>query len=294
MGVWQTVRYFLVGLYKRFMNDDVGALAAESTYYLILALVPFMIFVVNAVLFFMAPQINVIIDLLQYLPQDFAVTLEANVYRIIAGRSSIWMFAGLIAAIWSGAQSIEVMIRAADKAISNDRNKQSWLTVKAKSIFFTLLITFAMILSLGITVFGNAVVYALDYYFALPAVFLQTWDLLKYTIPFGTLVLTLAIFYRYATHQYRTGWIRAAAASLIVTSFWLLLTMGYSYYVLNVSHMGITYGSLIGLVVLFIWFHLAAMVIILGSEFIATWKDFDRWRYPQRKESGAGAAKEGK
>ena len=276
------------------MNDDVGALAAESTYYLILALVPFMIFVVNAVLFFMAPQINVIIDLLQYLPQDFAVTLEANVYRIIAGRSSIWMFAGLIAAIWSGAQSIEVMIRAADKAISNDRNKQSWLTVKAKSIFFTLLITFAMILSLGITVFGNAVVYALDYYFALPAVFLQTWDLLKYTIPFGTLVLTLAIFYRYATHQYRTGWIRAAAASLIVTSFWLLLTMGYSYYVLNVSHMGITYGSLIGLVVLFIWFHLAAMVIILGSEFIATWKDFDRWRYPQRKESGAGAAKEGK
>ncbi len=276
------------------MNDDVGALAAESTYYLILALVPFMIFVVNAVLFFMAPQINVIINLLQYLPQDFAVTLEANVYRIIAGRSSIWMFAGLIAAIWSGAQSIEVMIRAADKAISNDRNKQSWLTVKAKSIFFTLLITFAMILSLGITVFGNAVVYALDYYFALPDVFLQTWDLLKYTIPFGTLVLTLAIFYRYATHQYRTGWVRAAAASLIVTSFWLLLTMGYSYYVLNVSHMGITYGSLIGLVVLFIWFHLAAMVIILGSEFIATWKDFDRWRYPQRKESGAGAAKEGK
>lgn len=276
------------------MNDDVGALAAESTYYLILALVPFMIFVVNAVLFFMAPQINVIINLLQYLPQDFAVTLEANVYRIIAGRSSIWMFAGLIAAIWSGAQSIEVMIRAADKAISNDRNKQSWLTVKAKSIFFTLLITFAMILSLGITVFGNAVVYALDYYFALPAVFLQTWDLLKYTIPFGTLVLTLAIFYRYATHQYRTGWVRAAAASLIVTSFWLLLTMGYSYYVLNVSHMGITYGSLIGLVVLFIWFHLAAMVIILGSEFIATWKDFDRWRYPQRKETGAGAAKEGK
>lgn len=280
MGVWQTVRFFLIGMYKRFMNDDVGALAAETTYYFILALVPFMIFVVNAVLFFMAPQINFIIQLLQYLPQDLAVALENNVYRIIAGRSSIWMFAGLLVSIWSAAQGIDVMIRASDKAISNDRNKQSWFTVKAKSILFTLLITFAMLLALGITVFGNAVVYALDYYFAFPRVFLETWDLLKYTIPFGTLVLTLAIFYRYATHQYRTKWIRAAAASLVVTAFWLLLTMGYSYYVLNVSHMGLTYGSLIGLVVLFIWFHLAAMVIIMGSEFIATWKDYDRWIHP--------------
>ena len=35
--------------------------------------------------------------------------------------------------------------------------------------------------------------------------------------------------------------------------------------------MGLTYGSLIGLVVLFIWFHLAAMVIIAGGELIETW-----------------------
>ena len=157
---------------------------------------------------------------------------------------------------------------------------QSWITVKAKSILFTMLITFAMLLSLGVTVFGNAVVYALDYYFTLPDVFLQTWDRLKYTIPFGNLVLTLSVFYRYAAHRYRTKWSRAVSASVIVTAFWLLLTAGYSYYVLNISHMGLTYGSLIGLVVLFIWFHLAAMVIIMGGEFIATWKDFDRFMHP--------------
>lgn len=290
MGIRDTVKFFVLGLYNRFMNDDVGALAAETTYYFILGLVPFMIFVVNAVLFFMAPQIGFIIQLLQYLPHDLAVSLEANVYRIIEGRSSIWLFAGLAAAIWSGAQGVDVVIRATDKAISNDRNQQSWLAVKAKSILFTLLITFAMLLSLGITVFGNAVVYALDYYFTLPDVFLRTWDNLKYTIPFVNLMITLAVFYRYATHRYRTKWVRAAAASVIVTAIWLLLTMGYSYYVLNVSQMGITYGSLIGLVVLFIWFHLAAMVIIMGSEFIATWKDYDRFQHPApRADAGTPA-----
>lgn len=280
VGIWGTIKFFVLGLYRRFMDDDVGALSAESTYYFILALVPFMIFVVNAILFFMAPQISVIIQLLQYLPHDLAVALEGNVYRIIEGRSSIWLFAGLAVSVWSAAQGVDVFIRASDKAISNDRNQQSWITVKAKSILFTMLITFAMLLSLGVTVFGNAVVYALDYYFTLPDVFLQTWDRLKYTIPFGNLVLTLSVFYRYAAHRYRTKWSRAVSASVIVTAFWLLLTAGYSYYVLNISHMGLTYGSLIGLVVLFIWFHLAAMVIIMGGEFIATWKDFDRFMHP--------------
>lgn len=284
MGVWGTVKFFCFGLYKRYMNDDVGALAAETTYYLILGLVPFMIFIVNAILFFMAPQISFIIHMLQYLPHDLAVALESNIYRIIEGRSSVWLFIGLAAALWSGAQGIDVVIRAADKAISNDRNRQNWFVVKAKSLLFTLLIAFAMILSLGITVFGNAVVYALDYYFTIAPLFLKTWDLLKYLIPFTNLVLTLSVFYRYAAHRYRTHWIRAVLASFIVTTLWLVLTAGYSYYMLNVSHMGLTYGSLVGLVALFLWFHLAAMVIIIGGEFIATWKDYDRFQYPEEPD----------
>ena len=280
MGIQKTVKFFVLGLTKRFMADDVSALAAETTYYLILGLVPFMIFLVNAILFFMAPQISVVMQLLSYLPSDFAVALEGYVYRIIAGRSSIWLVLGLALALWSGAQGIDVVIRSTDKAMSNDRNRQSWITVKAKSLLFTLLIVFAMVLSLGITVFGNAVVYALDYYFTLPSMFLHTWNMLKYAVPFLTLVLTLAVFYRYATHRYRTKWSRAFTASVLVTAVWLLLTGGYSYYILNLSSMGLTYGSLIGLLVLFIWFHLAAMVIIMGGEFIATWKDYDRFMHP--------------
>lgn len=288
MGIQKTVKFFVLGLTKRFMADDVSALAAETTYYLILGLVPFMIFLVNAILFFMAPQISVVMHFLSYLPSDFAAALEGYVYRIIAGRSSIWLILGLVAALWSGAQGIDVVIRSTDKAMSNDRNRQSWITVKAKSLLFTLLIVFAMVLSLGITVFGNAVVYALDYYFTLPAMFLYIWNMLKYVVPFLILVLSLAVFYRYATHRYRTAWVRAFTASVLVTLVWLLLTGGYSYYILNLSSMGLTYGSLIGLLVLFIWFHLAAMVIIMGGEFIATWKDYDRFMHPVLRKPADG------
>ena len=154
-GYGQKLLYLIKRLVMRYIGDDVGALAAETTYYLILGVIPFLIFMVNSILFFAAPQIHTIIELLQYLPQDMAVSMEHNIYRILSQRSSIWLIGGLIAAVWSASQGVDVIIRSIDKVFFTDRNKQSWLIVKTKSIVFTLMISFVMILSLGLMVFGH-------------------------------------------------------------------------------------------------------------------------------------------
>lgn len=265
--------YLFRKLVQRYMRDDVGALAAETTYYLILGVIPFLIFFVNAILFFAAPQIHTIIKWLQYLPSDIAVNMKYHIDKVIAQRSSLWLFIGLFASIWSASQGIDIIIRAVDKVFFTDRNKQSWFIIKMKSIVCTLLLSFAIILSLGLMVFGNGAVYALHYYFTFPTVILKLWTLLKYVIPFAILVISLCFFYRFAPEKQIASWRLILGTSLIVTVFWLLLTAGYSYYMLHFSHMGITYGSLIGLVVLFIWFHLTSIVIIMGGEFIMAWHE---------------------
>lgn len=62
-------------LYQRYMDDDVGMLAAAATYYLILAMVPFLIFLFNIVLFVAASQIDTVLRYMQYLPGDVPATL---------------------------------------------------------------------------------------------------------------------------------------------------------------------------------------------------------------------------
>lgn len=94
--------YFIKCLIKRYIDDDVGSFASEASYCFILGLIPFMIFLVNCILFFAAPQLDTILDLLQYLPAQFAASMEENIARIIAGRSTIWLFAGLGGAVWTG------------------------------------------------------------------------------------------------------------------------------------------------------------------------------------------------
>ncbi len=260
-------------LVRRFLDDDVSASAAESTYYFILGLVPFMIFLANAMLFFAAPQVEFILRLLTYLPHEVAMTIEGHMYRILQARSSLWMLVGLGTALWTSSQGVDTLIRAMDRAFFGNRNKQSYVIVKAKSMVFTVLITFAMIISLGLIVFGNAMVYGAMMYFEIPALFLQLWTLAKYGIPFAAIALSLAAFYQWAPAGRRHDWPYVIAASFLMTFLWLGLTAAYGYYMTHISSMGITYGSLIGLIVLFVWFHLTAEVIILGGEGIMAWKE---------------------
>ena len=283
--------FFIKRLIQRFNDDNVTALAAEATYYFILGLIPFMIFLVNSMLFFAAPQIHVIMSLLSYLPDDVAVAMEANILRIIQARSSIWLFIGLAGALWTSSQGVDTLIRSTDLAVYGDRNRQSYIRVNAKSIIFTLFISFAMILSLGLIVFGNAVVYAIAYYFHVPEILLKLWTVVKFGIPFVIIAFSLAVFYEYAPAGRRSDWRRVITSAFLVTSIWIALTAAYGYYILHVSSMGLTYGSLIGLVVLFIWFHLAAMVIIAGGELIVTWDETVERSSLEGSEDSEGSAR---
>lgn len=266
--------YFIKCLIKRYIDDDVGSFASEASYCFILGLIPFMIFLVNCILFFAAPQLDTILDLPQYLPAQFAASMEENIARIIAGRSTIWLFAGLGGAVWTASQGTAVLVRGMDKIFFQDKNIQSWLKVSLKACFFTIFLVFAMILSLTLIVFANAVIFLVqDYIMELPSVFWQVWRPSRYAIPFVVMSLSLSAFYRYAPNRYITKWTRIIPASFLVAAALLFLTAGYGYYILHISGMGVTYGSLIGLIFLFLWIHLAVQIILAGGAVIMAWED---------------------
>lgn len=246
--------YFIKCLIKRYIDDDVGSFASEASYCFILGLIPFMIFLVNCILFFAAPQLDTILDLLQYLPAQFAASMEENIARIIAGRSTIWLFAGLGGAVWTASQGTAVLVRGMDKIFFQDRNIQSWLKVSLKACFFTIFLV-------------------QDYIMELPSVFWQVWRPSRYAIPFVVMSLSLSAFYRYAPNRYITKWTRIIPASFLVAAALLFLTAGYGYYILHISGMGVTYGSLIGLIFLFLWIHLAVQIILAGGAVIMAWED---------------------
>lgn len=268
--------HFLKRLIERFLDDDISALSAESTYYFILGLIPFLIFFANALLFFAVPQVEWLLRLLHYLPDDVAMAMQGNIYRILQARSSLWMVVGLAGALWTASQGVDTLIRGMDHIFYGNRNTQSYVMVKGKSLVFTVMLSLAMIVSLVLMVFGNALVYGLAGYFAIPDIFLDIWVMAKYGIPFVMIVFSLAGFYYLAPAGHHRSWRKILLSAFLTTFLWIGVNSAYGYYVLHISSMGFAYGSLIGMIVLFLWFHLTAMVILLGGEIMMAWEEWEK------------------
>lgn len=269
------IKFFLIGTTKRFYRDNGLSISAEATYFMIMGFFPFMIFFANVILFFMASQLPMILHLLTYLPTEIEAVLVDNIHRIFEARSTIWMAVGLLTGLWASAQGVQVMIQSSDQAFHEDRNKQNWFILKFKSMLFMIFLVLSIIISLGLTVFGNALVYGMRHIFDLPSIFFTLWDWAKYGLPFTSLITTLTFFYRFSPCTYRPKWSRTFLISILVTAIWLIATSAYSYYMLHISAIGVTYGSLVGLIALFIWFRLIAIAIIIGNEILMTWNDLD-------------------
>jgi len=60
-------------------------------------------------------------------------------------------------------------------------------------------------------------------------------------------------------------WSWLAPGTIFATTLWLAASLGFRYYVINVTHYTETYGALGGAMVLLLWFYISGFVLLLGA-----------------------------
>jgi len=272
--LWETLYFF----YQRFTDYHRIAswfdMASGTTYYFLLGFLPFLVFTVNLMLFVMAAQVDAIYGVAaHYLPERMAGPLMSDITRIMASRSSLWMWVTGLFSLYSFVQGLVILTRATDsldyaQTENIARDNRHNVLVYAKGIIFTFGLMVVIFLSLGLPVFGNSLVYYLNESSHFPAFFLWLWNFLRVFLPFVVLVVWLTFFYIFAPHSYTPPFRQALITALLVTCLWLAVTGIYGWFMTLIPSMGIAYGSLFGLFALFVWFKFIVSFIIYGIEFI--------------------------
>ena len=75
----------------------------------------------------------------------------------------------------------------------------------------------------------------------------------------------LAVAYRLGVTGDEPGWTWTAPGSVLALVLLVLVTVGLNVYVTHFGSYNATYGALAGIVVLLLWFHLAALIVIVGA-----------------------------
>lgn len=256
-------------LLTRIQENEVTALAAQSTYYLILSFFPFLIFLITLISYTPLLQEEMIYELRPFLPEQVFEMIIDNVRKIMEMNRRTLMSTGMFVTLFLASNGVAAILRGINKAY-RDSEKRSFWKVRGMALILTLVLALIILMSLLLLVFGQIIgTYVFDL-FGLPDLFRQAWEWARIAASLASLILVFTLFYKVSPQQ-KVTLMESLPGAVFTTLSWILLSYGFAYYVNNFGNYNVTYGSIGAIIVLLTWLYLSSIVILLGGE-INAWR----------------------
>lgn len=255
----------------RFLKERFFDQAAQTAYYLLLSLFPFLLFLLSLLSLFPVNEEMLLTFLRPFAPEQSFTLIEMNIHTLLAKGDGKVLYASLGAAFWVSSIAVQSLARSLDLANGNVRRYAFW-KVLIRDLGITLLFMLVIPLSLLLPIIENALRKVIMYYDTIEEWqgWLYIWPNVKWGL--GTLFLFLffALFYKVLP----TGRMRfkeALPGAFFSAIGWQLFSFVFGGYVSNVDYTRL-YGQLSGIILLVIWFYFTAVIILLSGLLNAEWR----------------------
>ena len=251
-------------LIERIKENEVTALAAQSTYYLILSFFPFLIFVITVISYTPLLDEAVILRLRPFMPEEAFNLVMRNVEQMLGARRGTLMSTGMLTTIFIASNGIAAMMRGVNKAYRSSENRPFW-KVRGLAIIFTLALTLLIVLSLLTLVFGELIGNYVFEWAGISEFFKDVWDLTRIALTLLIMVLVFSSFYKFSP-SISVRMKKTIPGAIFSTIGWILLSFGFAYYVNHFGQYTVTYGSIGAIIILLMWLYLSSIVALVGAE----------------------------
>lgn len=251
--------YFIV----KVKNDDIFAQGAQLAYYLVLAFFPFLIFLITLIGFSNLNAREVLIGLEAILPESVFVLTASIVEEVITNQNTGLLGVSILLMTWTASSGFRAVIKGVNKAYEIKENRSF-----IKRILIAIISTFALaimiILSLALLVFGNVIGRLIESNINYEII-IYLWNLSRYIFIVIIMVLIFMMIYRYAPAK-RVKWRSVVPGAVFTTIGWIIVSLGFSYYIDNFGNYSRLYGSLGAVFALMTWIYITSIIFTLGVE----------------------------
>jgi membrane protein len=244
--------------------------AAALAYYSFLAVFPALLFVVSVASFLPIQHlVDQVVDLLgRFAPADVVTIAREQLLQITHQPDGRLLALSLGGAIWSTSSGMAALIGTLNQAqhISEGR---SWWRVRTTAIVLTIALGFFMMVSFTLAVVGPTAVEHVADWLGLGAFFTLWWQIVRWPAAFGLAVTAIGTVYHFAPDGRREFvWITPGAVT--ATVLWLLVSLGFKWYVFEFGNYQKTYGAIGGVMVALLWCYFSGLAMLLGAHLNAT------------------------
>lgn len=250
---------------RKFSKDNMGTFAAALAYHTLLALFPFLIFLIALLGFLNIPGFfGWILEQAELLlPEQSLAQVEAVVGQLQQKNGGLLSF-GIIGTLWVASTGVQAIMHALNTAYDVEQPRPVWRRIPL-SIAYTIGLAILLILAAGLLLIGPQIMTWLASRVGWGDLVVKLWAWLRW--PAAVILTTLAVALIYAVAPNRDQPFRLLSPGAVVAVvLWVVASQAFSYYIANFGSYGATYGSLGAVIVLLLYFFISAAVLLFGAE----------------------------
>lgn len=245
--------------------DDVLGLAAQLSYYFLLALVPAFVCVL-ALTSFLPPNFlqDMVVSISGFAPPDVVQILREQLTDIASGSHSGVFTFGLLMALWSSSAAMVSITSALNRAYDIEEARP-WWKVRLVAIALTVGVAVFVVVAFGLIMVGPTLADRVASSIGLGPAFALAWKVLQWPVVFALIAGGIGLVYYFAPDADQ-DWEWITPGAVLATILWLVASLAFKFYVSNFANYNESYGSLGGVIVLMLWFYISALAVLVGAE----------------------------
>lgn len=247
------------------MSEDlISVYAAQASFYIIIASVPFLMLLLALTQFIIPVDFDKVMTLLNtFLPSG----MRGIAYRALSElfvKSSSVLSLSAIAALWTASKGSAAISRGV-RHVYNSSDSLSFIKSIFWSAVYTVIFMAMILLSLIILVFGSTIIEFLSVHFEwLQGVF-GLFERLKAVVFLVVLCLFFAFVYRSLSGK-KIPFSKQLPGAVFSAIGWTVFSLGYAIYIENFSNYSYIYGSLAAIVLMMLWLYFCMIIFLFGAE----------------------------
>ena len=256
-------------VWHEIQEDKVFGRAAELSYYFLLALFPFLIFLTSVIGFVLGSGTGTRHMLFNYLarimPPSAFELIDNTMWEVSSASSGGKLSFGILAALWAASSGLSAITDSLNTAYDVTETRP-WWKQRLTAIGLTVALSVLIILALVLVVAGGRIAEGLASVYGFGPVFPLTWKIIQWPVVLACMLLAFALIYFFAPDVHEQAWKWLTPGAAIGVVLWLVVSIAFRAYLHFFNSYSATYGSLGAVIILMLWLYFTGAAVLIGGE----------------------------
>ncbi len=255
---------YIVKMILRYRNHHISSLASQLAFDMLFSFFPFLILLLTLVGFVNVDPESVISSLQTIMPEELYELVSTLARQLLQTRNGNLLSFSLMFSLYTASRAFRAVRYGLNRAYNEDED-MNMIKVVILSVLFMMVISFMIIFVLAFLVFGEMISLALVEWLNLDIKLFYFIRYLRYPIGLAGMIVVFSAVYKLIPSR-RIKWREAFPGAVFTSIVWIILSMGFAFYVNNFGKYTDIYGSIGVVIVLMIWLQITSNTILLGGE----------------------------